>query len=432
MRLVAVLLLVSWRLAAQDFSGVDKAPAKDQAAMDAANAALAANDWAKAAKLLTGLAEAHPKDSHVLFDLGSAQDALDQTGGAETSYRAAIEVDGGYLEPRLALGLLLARNGRMDEARAELAAAASIDKGDKQLRARALRAMARIDAKARPGDARQELLAALALSPETPADTLLTAELAEKAGSDGKEAAEAAYRQVLQMQPHEPEATAALGHLLAGGKRYSEAEKMLTEGLAAHPGDPAISIELGQVYSADGKPELAVPLLEALHTASPGEAHVTRLLGELYVATKQYAKAEPLLAGLMAQTPRDGELVDLRAVALLHLHETGEAERILRPVVADPGMFPSTESWGIAITDMAFAASDRNEPEVVLQLLQNRAKVLPTSPPILFLTAISEDRLHHVRNAVEAYKKFLAASNGAYPNEEFQSRHRLVALATMK
>ena len=55
-------------------------------------------------------------------------------------------------------------------------------------------------------------------------------------------------------------------------------------------------------------------------------------------------------------------------------------------------------------------------------------KVLQPTTPILFLSAISEDKLHHVKNAIEAYKGFLAASNGANPNEEFEARHRLVTL----
>ena len=54
---------------------------------------------------------------------------------------------------------------------------------DKLLQARAFRALARIDSKARPADARDELLAALKLSAETPEDTLLSAELAQAAGN---------------------------------------------------------------------------------------------------------------------------------------------------------------------------------------------------------------------------------------------------------
>ena len=414
------------------------APAAAQeptASFKAANDALAAQEWAKAVKLLQSLAEAYPKDAHLLYDLGSAEDALDHGTAAERDYRAAILDDGGYREPRVALGLLLARGGKMEDARAELAAASAIpngkDEADKLLRARALRALARIDEKARPGEARDELLAALSISHETPDDKLMAAELAESAGN-GKDAAEAAYRGALVDTPNNPGAVAALAHLLAGEKKYTEAQKLLTDGLAANPGDEPMTLQLASIYAAEDKAPEALPMLEAFHAAHPEDLRGTRLLAEMYVNAKDYAKAEPLLASLGAQSPRDGELQDLRAQALLHLRQGAEAERILRRVVGDRSAFQTTEAWGLAAFDLAFAASGNGEPLTVLQILSERAKVLAPSPPILFLTAISQDKLHHIPEAVQAYKEFLAASDGALPNEEFEARHRLVTFEHTK
>jgi Flp pilus assembly protein TadD len=430
-RLLSIMVLLAAPLAAQDFSGAEKAPGAD-AAMQAANEALTSGDFAKAVKLLQPLAESHPKDAHILYDLGSAQDALDQTSAADASYRAAIADDPVYIEPRLALGLLLARSGKLDDAREQLASAAALEKADKLLRARALRAMARIDQKPRPAAARDELLLALTLSPETPEDTLLTAELAETAGDTGRQAAEDAYRRMLIQQPNNPEATASLGHLLASEKRYPEAETLLTAGLAAHPSDPGMTIQLASVYSSQGKTVQALPLVQSLHAAAPSDPNVARLLAELAIDAKDYATAEPLLAQLTAQNPTDGDLADLHAEALIHLHRAAEAERILTLAVAQPANFSTSANWGIAASDLAFAASENNKPGLVLQVLENRAKVFPPSPPILFLTAISEDKLHHVKSAIEAYQKFLDASNGANPNEEFEARHRLIALRSAK
>lgn len=429
---MSLTLVLAWTAArSQDFSQGQKVAGPQSLAMQAANDALAANDWAKAEKLLKPLAESDPKNAQVLYDLGSSQDALNQEAPAEQNYRAAILDAGGYLEPRLALGLLLARQGKMDDARAELNAAASIANGDKLLRARALRAMARIDEKTRPADARDELLAALAISPETPEDTLMTAELAESAGG-GASAAEAAYKRLLTERPGDPDATSSLARLMMQQKHYDEATNLLDAGLQAHAGDPGMTILLAEVYVANDKTDQALPLLEHVHTATPGDTGVSRLLAELYMDQKDYAKAGPILSGLVAKNPEDGGLADLEAEALLHQHQTVAAERILAKIVAQPASFATTEEWGVAVADFALAASENNQPELVLQVLQNRAKVLPPTTPILFLSAISEDKLHHVKNAVEAYKSFLAASNGANPNEEFEARHRLVALDHMR
>jgi len=255
----------------------------------------------------------------------------------------------------------------------------------------------------------------------------MSAELAETAGN-GQDAAESQYRKLLGVRPNDPDATAALGHLLVQQKKYDEAEKLLTSGLAAHPGDEAMTIQLAAVYTAEDKRAQALPLVQTLRVANPEDPTVSRLLAELYMDARDYEHAEPLLTSLCTQNPRDGSLVDLRAQALLQLHRSAEAQPILTRVVADKTLFSGTPEWGQAAFDLAFAASQNNEPIVVLQVLANRATVLPPSPPILFLTAISQDKLHHVKLAAQAYKDFLAASNGALPNEEFEARHRLVAL----
>src|SRR5215469_14722513 len=119
-------------------------PQQDPLRSQAAEA-LAKQDYATAAKLLSALAEKNPNDAQVLYNLGSAHDALDQTPAAEATYRRAITANPNLLEPHLALGLLLARTGHSSDAHTELAAAAAIPNGDPALRARAYRALARLD-----------------------------------------------------------------------------------------------------------------------------------------------------------------------------------------------------------------------------------------------------------------------------------------------
>lgn len=425
-----VLIVALASAGAQDFSGAPKSPPQNGARTEA-TAALEAGDYAKAAKLLEPLAAANPKDARVLYDLGSAQDELDQAGPAEKSYRAAIEDDAVYLEPRVALGLLLARNGRIADARGELAAATGIDTGDAGLRARAYRTLARIDEKDRPGDARDELLAALKLSPETPEDTLLTAELAQNA-TGGEGAAEAAYRRVLLADPNQPDATAGLARLLAQQKHYAEAELYLKKALEAHPGEPGMTVQLASTFAAEGKPAMAWPPVEALAQAHPEDANLRHLLAGLYLDAGEWAKAEPLLAQITAANPSDAQAADDRGRALVHLQRYAEAEAILAKIVAQPALFLTPAALGDAAGHLAFAASENMDPAGALRAIAVRATVLPNSPAILFVAAISYDRLHQAKPATEAYQAFLAASNGENPDQEFEARHRLVALEHMK
>ena len=105
---------------------------------------------------------------------------------------------------------------------------------------------------------------------------------------------------------------------------------------------------------------------------------------------------------------------------------------MLARVVAQPGLWPGKQALGEAAGHLAFAASANNDPAGCLRALEVRATVLPPSAPALFLSAISEDKLHRAKAAQQDYQAFLAASNGANPDEEFEARHRLVALEHSK
>jgi len=85
----------------------------------------------------------------------------------------------------------------MAEARPELAAATDLNPGEAGpgAKARAWRALAEIDRAGDPAQASNDLLEALKISPETAADTLLAATLADQSGQ--YEAAEQAYRRIL-------------------------------------------------------------------------------------------------------------------------------------------------------------------------------------------------------------------------------------------
>ena len=67
-----------------------------------------------------------------------------------------------------------------------------------------------------------------------------------------------------------------------------------------------------------------------------------------------------------------------------------------------------------------------------MQALTARATVLPNSAASLFLEAIAHDALHQNKDASRAYKAFLTMAGGKLPDEEFQARHRLVALEHLR
>jgi tetratricopeptide (TPR) repeat protein len=395
-----------------------------------ANEALDKQDYPTALKLLTTLTEKSPNDAHLLYDLAFTQDALDQTTNAETTYRHAITADPTYFDPHLALGLLLARNNRRTEAHAELLKATTLTTDNPALKARAYRALARLDQTANPATASDELLQALKLSAETPDDILLSGELAEASGEPA--AAEAAYRRLLAADPQNHDATAALTHLLLHQQKPDQAETLLTAALAKDPDNPTLNAQLASLYDKQGKAAQALPLAEKLHTAHPSDPNITRLLARIYSRDQQYDKAVSLYTVLVATSPHDPTLLDDNADALIHLKRFAEAQTLLKRAVANPDTFPSKDDLANAASHLAFAASANGDPIVTLQALTLRATVLPNSPSSLFLEATAHDKLHHTKQATDLYKQFLSVANGQFPDEEWEARHRLLALEHAK
>ena len=429
-RLLA-LLLATATLHAQLPAGSQDAAATDSRTTQRAiaNDALDRQDFPRALKILTPLAEQNPGDARLLYDLAYTQDALDQTTTAETTYHAAIAADPTLIEPHLGLGLLLARTNHPAEAHTELTAAAALPTDAHALKARAYRALARLDLKSSPDAARDELLEALKLTPETPDDTLMAAELAESAKDP--DAAEKAYRSSLSRTPNDPATTAALAHLLTPTKP-AEAEALLNAALTAHAGDTALTAQLAALYAAQNKYAAAIPLAETLHTANPQDANLTRLLADLYSQSGTPEKADPLFVTLIAARPT-ATLLDDRASNLIKLHRYAEAENLLQKSVAAGAVaFPAKEDFGIAASHLAFAASNNGDPQTVLRAVALRATVLPPSPAAMFLSATAYDKLHDFKQAADLYKQFLAAAGEKFPDEEFEARHRLLAIQNRK
>jgi tetratricopeptide (TPR) repeat protein len=395
-----------------------------------ANAALDKQDYPTALKLLTTLTEKNPTDAHLLYDLAFTQDGLDQTSNAEATYRRAIAADATYFDPHLALGLLLARSGKLPEAHTELTLATTLTTDNPLLKARAYRALARIDRSTNYGLASDELLAALKLSPETPDDILLSGELAEASGDPTS--AELAYRRLLTVDPKNQDATAALIHILLTQKKPDQAETLLTTALASDPDNPTLNAQLASLYEQQGKADQALPIVEKLHAARPRDPAISRLLARLYARSDQYDRAAVLYAALVVASPQDPTLLDDSADALIHLRKFAEAEALLKRAVAQPAAFPSQDDLAAAAGHLAFAASQNNDPTTTLQAIAIRDKVLPQSPSSLFLAATAHDKLHHNKQATDLYQQFLSVASGKFPDEEWEARHRLLTLAHMK
>lgn len=375
----------------------------------------------KARGLLDAYLSAHPNDARALFDRGYCADAQGKTPEAEQFYRKAIAADPKQFEARLALGLILAKGGDPG-AREQLQAAATLDPNppNAAAKAQALRALARLVRNTDPDTAKQALIDALTITPETPDDTLLAAEIAESEGDNA--VAEQAYRRVLNVDPQSSPATAGLAHLLLKEKKYSEAEPLLNAALARDPDDPALNAQYAALLAAEGKKDEAVASLEKLHELEPKDRSIAKMLADGYVQAGETYKADDIYGELLAETPNDPELESARGQLLIREGKYSEALPLLQNAAKIRQDDPDT--W----SGIAFAASKANQPQLVLDALTMRSKYAEETPSTYFLWATASDSLHRSRQALDYYRLFLKSASGKFPDEEWQARQRIAAL----
>ncbi len=392
----------------------------------AAEAAIASSDWKTARARLDPWLATHPSDARALFDAGYVADAQNRLEEAAGLYGRATAANPSSFEAHLLYGLLLARQGKPEQARTHLLAATKLDPGvaGPALKARAWRALAQIDrpAPGATGDttaATSDLLEALKLSPETTEDTLLAASLAEQAGQF--DAAEAAYRRVLSKDPTSEPANAALAHLLIRKKQFPEAETLLRAALEKLPDDPALTAQLATVLAAQDKAE-ALPLLKKLQAEHPENTAISLMLAEVLSEAGDIAGSDQLYSRLLATSPNDPELLVAHGQNLVRLGRYPEAfAQFDKATQIDPS---NSDGW----SGLAFAASKTSQPSVALHALTMRSRLLPENASTYFLWATSYDSLHLKEQAAAYYHRFLDSSAGKFPNQEWQARQRLQLL----
>ncbi len=392
---------------------------------DSAESKIAQHDYAAARPILESYVSQHPDDARALFDLGYVEDASNHDDAAAADYRKAIAANPKQFEARLAFGLLLAHQDKLGEAREQLQQATQLtpDPPNPAAQAQAFRTLAELERATDPAAARDALVSALRLSPETPADLLLTAQIAE--ANNDTELAQTAYQQLLAGHPKPDLAAAAnagLAQLLLKEKKYGEAESILRSALERDPKDAGLNAQLATALLGEGKTDDALPVLETLRQLEPGNDAVDQMLAHAFIQAGHPEKADPIYARMAEAHPENEDILAEQGENLIREKLYPQAQQVLERAVA---LKPED---GDAWSGLAFAASENKQYTLALHALSIRAKYLGETPASYFLWATSYDNLHQQKQAKEYYQKFLASANGKFPDQEWQAQHRLVTL----
>jgi tetratricopeptide (TPR) repeat protein len=396
--------------------------------------ALDKKDYATAEKLLGTLTAKDPRAYRAWFDLAFVYTAQGRADESVAAYRKAVTAKPDVFESNLNLGLMLARTHNQ-EAETFLRAATKLkptDKADEGL-GRAWLSLAHVLEADKPEESLNAYREALQLQPNIPDIHLALGSVLERQ-KDSK-GAEEQYQRALTLASAEGDADSkatggqavtALANLYMQEKRFPDAEAMLRKLAAANTGDAVLHTQLGRVLAAEGKYDEASSEMDAGIKLAPKDPSALRDLADLELLSKKYVEAEPLYRQLLKTQPNDADLHHSLGKSLLDQRKFPEAQA---EFVAAVNLKPD---FGEAYWDLAVAADQNKDFALTIKALDARTKFLPELPFGYFLRATAYDHLRDRKNAAIQYHKFLDVGGGQFPDQEWQAKHRLIAIEPKK
>jgi tetratricopeptide (TPR) repeat protein len=392
------------------------------AEVDQAEAAMQKNDFPAAQSLLQQAVSANPGDYRAWFDLGYVFNAQKQIPEAIDAYRKSVAAKPDVFESNLNLGTLLARQGNNVEAAQYLKAATQLKptaRPEEGL-SRAWQSLGHVLASSDPPQALAAYAEAEKLNPRNPEPHLASGILLEK--QNNLDAAAREYQAALDLDPKSQEAVAGLANVYTQQKKYPDAENALRKLLAVDPQNNDARVQLGRVLAAEGKHDEAAQELQAGLHAAPGDPRAALELGSLYVNAGKYTEAEQQLREAAKGMPQSADAHYALGSLLMHVKKYPEAQQeLLLAITLKPDM---AQAYG----NLAIVASENKDYQLTIHALDARGKLLPEIPFTYFLRATSYDNLKAVPQAVEYYQRFLSVDDGKMTDQEWQARHRLMAL----
>jgi len=419
--------------------------------------AIQKNDFSTAETLLKkALADADKNDPdkkkdwayQAWFDLGFALNGLHRTDESIAAYRKSVAAKPDVFESNLNLGLMLARTHNPEaeqflRAATTLKPTAHVAEGQ----ASAWLSLGHFLENRDPKQALEAYAKAAELTPADP-EPHLSAGLLHERQKDFS-AAEADYKKVIALDPHSTEAAIGLTNIYMKSNRLADAEPLLRRLAADRPDYAGLHLQLARVLAAQNKKDDAIAELQTAVKLSPNDAEAQRDLADLYSSAGKYDLAEAAYRPLVAANPKDSELHRQLGRALLLQKKFPEAQQELLVAVRLNRNSPD------AYVDLAFAANENKNYELTIRALNGRAmlnnkdaqnndaqntdphnketqqKTAPDADlPVIcfFLRASAYDHLGDYKQASADYHHFLDVANGKYPDQEWQAKHRLIAI----
>ena len=370
--------------------------------------ALEANQLDRAAELFTQAIAADPKDYAAHFHLALAYSLQQKDADAIPEYRKALEIKPDLYEAQLNLGMLLLRQKQPREAVAPLEGAAA----------------------KKPREYKPAFYAAEALL-----------------ASGSFEKAEARYKTAAEIDPKSASAELGLGRAQIKQDRLPEGAEHIRKAAQLDPTFRDALLELASEFEKAHQDSEAIAIYEQF-PANPG---AQERLGELLIESKKFAEAIPRLEKAVAESPTPANRLALATAYRMNKEPQKEIQQLEKAVASDADNFDLRMIYGRALRDQhqlgpaaaQFYQAAQRQPQSkeawndlagVLIVKEDYAQGLAAldrvkalgqeAPGNHYLRAITLDKLKQLEPALESYRKFLATSEGKFPDQEFLARQR--------
>ncbi len=386
-------------------------------------------NYAAAEPLLKQVVESEPSNYEAWFDLGFVENGLGKVEDSIAAYRKSVAAKPDVFETNLNLGLQLAKTGQ-PEAEQFLRTATQLKPTSHAAegKARAWLSLGHVLEKSKPEEAIAAYHQAGTLQPKDPEPHLAAGRMFEERQKFSE--AEDEYKQALALaastDASAADALTGLANISMRGRHFPDAEAYLRQLVATRPNDAPAHIQLGRVLAAENKNDAAVLELQTGAKLAPADPSVQRDLAEVYDTLGKNDLAEAVYRELLAGSPNDAGLHRDLGHSLVLERKFPEAQKeFLTAVKLKP-------DFGEAYGDLAFAAGENKNYALAIKALDTRAKFLPEIPITYFLRASAYDHLKDFKQAALNYHLFLNTASGKYPDQEWQAKHRLVAIEPRK
>jgi len=370
--------------------------------------ALDHQDYAQAEQIFSKLAEADPKDYAALFNLALAETGLKKESEAAGHYKQVLDLKPGLYEAELNLGILDVHNQRAAEAVPLLRDAAS--KKPNQAKPQRYLGEALLQSEDLDGAA-VAFRAALALDPKSATAELGLGQILLR--QEKPEEALPHYRQAANLDSNLKSYLLEVAAGLSKANHPDDAIALLKE----FPENVGAREELGRLYLATNRPADAVPEFQAAVAISPTPANQLAL-ATAYLRNRQPDAAAPILERALSSNPKD---YDLRMAVGRIYRDKHDYVPAANQFIAAARLKPdAVEAWNEAINALVIS----QQYPVALAALDQIHRLNADSAGDFYYRAIVLDKLHQVKPALASYQKFLAISQGKFPDQEFIARQR--------